>query len=270
MTTPKLNRLHTIRASSITTTADVLIPFRFSGYGAQAEGSNTTPVTSLPSDGLYAWSASLLGSRAFEEVNTSQLITTATIIELEIGRNSVNPDGTANTSLPNPGDILRDENLQGREIRFGPASLYPDSYVRFLSSGRSDYFVSDSKYEQFFFIEVDGSITHTGSAFSLDSDTDVIITVQDQVAAQSVSEPMEFGGIWGMLVEEGLTQSIASSGSLLTTTREQTATLIVRYRPDLLAGESVTDDLNREWRIQSSRPISDRRFIEYDLALDIV
>ena len=268
MTTPKMNRIFTVKASSITT-ADTLIPWRYSGYGAQAQGFGQ-PVTSLPSDGLYAWSASLLGSHAFSAVNTSAKLVAATITELELGRISVNPDGSPNSATPNPGDLLRDETLSGKEVRFGPASLYPDSYVSFVASGRNDYFNSDSKYEEFFFIAVDGSITAVGDAFTLQTDTDIVVTVEDQTASAAISEPMEFSGVWGQLIEQGLTQSIASSGSILTTTREQVGTLLIRYDSRLLAGESVVDDLGREWRVTSSRPIRDRRFLEYELSLDVL
>ena len=268
MTTPKLNRIFTVRASSITT-AETLIPWRFSSYGAVASGFGQ-PQTELPSDGKYAWSASLLGSHSFANVNTSAKLTTATVTELELGANSVNPDGSANSALPNPGDVLRDETLAGKEIRFGPASLFPDSYISFTASGRNDYFTNDSKYEEFFFIAIDGAITHVGDPFTLQSDTDIIVTVEGQTASAAISTPMEFTGVWGQLIEQGLTSSIAASGSVLTTTREQTATLQMRYDPRLLAGESVVDDLGRQWRVTSSRPIRDRRFLEYDLALDVV
>ena len=266
----RLNRIFTVRASSVTTTSEVLIPWRFSSYGAQSESPLSTPVTSLPSTGLYAWSVSLLGSHHFEDVDTSTKLVAATILDLELARQSVNPDGSPNTALPAPGDILRDETLSGFEIRFGPASGFPDDYVSFTSSGRADYFTTDSKYEEFFFVGVDGAITSVGDAFTLDSDDDVVITVEAQTAAQAISDPAEYAGIWGELREEGLTQSIASSGSLLVTTREQTASLTIRYDSRLLAGETVTDDLGREWRVTSSRPIADRRFLEYGLALDVL
>ena len=245
MTTPKLNRIFTVRASSVQTT-EVLIPWRFSGYGAQSSGFGQ-PSTELPSTGLYAWSASLLGSHRFSAVDTSGKLTTATISELEIGRNSVNSDGTPNTSLPAPGGLLKDETLTGKEIRFGPASSYPDSYVRFTAGGRNDYFTNDAKYEEFFFIAVDGDITAAGDPFTLEEDDDVIVSVEGQTASASISTPTEYGGVWGELREEGLTQSITTSGSILTTVREQVATLLLRYDPRLLAGESVTDDLGREW-----------------------
>ena len=271
MTVPRMNRIFALTASSIST-ADLLIPWRFGHYGAESDGPLTTPTTSLPSVGKYAWSASLLGSHPFHDVDTASKLTTAIITELELARNSINEDGSPNTALPFPGDVLRDDDmdtLTGKEIRFGPASAYPDDYVRFTAGGRSDYFTNDSKYEEFFFIEVDGDIELVGNAFTLESDTDVIITVEDQTASVTVGTPTEYK-VWGELKELGLTQGISTSGSVFTTTREQQATCTIRYDARFLAGEILTDDLGREWRITSSRPLRDRRFIQYELSLDLV
>ena len=265
---PRLNRVVTVRASSVDT-AEALIPWRFSHYGAESDGESVQPVTTLPSVGKYAWSASLLGSHDFSDVNTSAKLTTATITELELGRNSVNPDGSPNTALPLTGDVLRDETLAGKEIRFGPASLFPDSYVSFQASGRNDYFTNDSKLEEYFFIEADGPITAVGDAFTLEVDTDIVVTVQDQTAMQSVAESAEYR-VWGELIEMGVSQSIQTSGSLLTSSREQTGFATVRYDARLLVAETMVDDLQREWRVTSSRPLNDRRFLRYELALDVV
>ena len=268
---PRMNRVFTLTASAISTT-EALIPWRYGHYGAEADGPLTTPVTSLPSVGKYAWSASLLGSHAFDDVDTANKIVAATITELELGRNSVNEDGSPNTALPPPGEILRDDDtdtLTGKEVRFGPASLYPDSYVKFTAGGRSDYFTTDSRYLEFFFITVDGSISKVGSNWTLEPDTDIIVTVQDQTADVSVATPSSYT-VWGELREFGIQQNITTSGTVFTTGREQTATLTIRYNPKYLVGEKVVDDLDREWRVTSSRPIGDRRFIQYDLALDVV
>ena len=40
---------------------------------------------------------------------------------------------------------------------------------------------------------------------------------------------------------------------------------MVRYRSEYLAAETVTDDLAREWRVTSSRPFSDRRYLSLEL-----
>ena len=264
---PRLNRVFTLTASSISTT-EILIPWRYTVYGAQADGPIITPTTSSPSVGKYAWAASLLGSHDFDDVDTSDKLTTATITELELGHNSVNEDGSPNTNLPLPG-LLQDEHLTGKEIRFGPASLYPDSYVRFTAGGRNEYFPDDSRFGQYFFIEVDGDITLVGDAFTLESDTAIIITVQDQTAQVSVDAPTRHK-VFGELKELGVTQSISTSGSLITTSRDQSAYLTIRYDSRFLAGETVVDDLGRTWRVVSSRPISERRFIEYDMVLDVV
>ncbi len=265
---PRLNRIVTIRASSVET-AESLIPWRYSHYGAEMDGESVQPVTTLPSVGKYAWSASLLGSHDFSDVDTSAKLTSATVTELELAANSVNPDGSPNSNLPEPGDVLRDETLTGKEVRVGPASLYPDSYVSFTAGGRNDYFANDSKFEQFFFIEVDGSITHTGDAFTLEIDDDVIVTVQDQTAQQSIADSAEYW-VWCELAEMGVSQSIQSSGSLLTTSREQTGFATIRYDSRLLVAETLTDDLGREWRVTSSRPLNDRRFLRFELSLDLV
>ena len=163
-----------------------------------------------------------------------------------------------------------DETLDGLEVRFGPASVYPDSYVRFTSSGRNDYFTNDSKYEEFFFIEVGSAITLVGDAFTLEMEEDVIINVENQTATTSISAPTLYEGVWGELDEQGLQQSLISTGSILVTGREQLATLTVRYDSRWLAGETVIDDLNREWRVTSSRPIRDRRYLEFELTLSVV
>ena len=267
MTTPRLNRIFSITASSIIT-GEQLIPWRYSAYGAPDTGGQ--PATELPSLGKYAWAASLLGAHNFDNVDTSEKLTTATIPELELGRNTVNADGSENSTLPAPGDVLQDVALDGMEVRLGPALLYPDSYVRFVSSGRNDYFTSSEKYLEFFFVEVDSAITLVGDAFTLESDTDVIVNISGQTATTTVSDAVLYQGVWGEIDEQGLQQSLISTGSILVTGREQLATLTVRYDSRWLAGETVIDDLNREWRVTSSRPIRDRRYIEFELTLSVV
>ena len=262
-----MNRLHTITASR-ELTADSLLAWRYGTYSAeplrQYIGLFTTD---LPSLGKYAWVDTNDATLSFEEVNTTQAIIAANVGDLELGRNSINDDGTPNAVLPIPGNLLEHAALVGMEVRFAPANEYPDNYISFVSDGRADYPTNDDKFGEFFFIRVrPGTLDKHGSDFTLLDTEEVIVTVEGQAAASSLSDSIAYPGVWGELNEAGISQAISTAGDLLTTSSEQTASLIVRYRSDLLAGTTVTDDLQREWRVTSSRPIRDRRYILYDLA----
>ena len=267
MSTPKLNRLHTITASR-ELTADTLLAWRYGTYSSEPLRQYIGLFASnLPSLGKYAWVDTNDATLAFEEANTAQKIVAANVGDLELGRNSINDDGTANAVLPIPGNLLEHAALVGMEIRFAPADEYPDNYVSFISDGRDDYPTNDDKHGEYFFIRVrPGTIERTGNDFTLLDTEEVIVTVEGQVAASTLSNSIAYPGVWGEMNEAGISQVISATGDLLTTSSEQTASLIVRYRSDLLAGATVTDDLQREWRVTSSRPIRDRRYILYDLA----
>ena len=267
LTTPRMNRIFTITASR-ELTADTLLAWRFGTYSAEPFGRYIGLFTTvLPSLGRYAWVDRNDSTFAFEDVDTAQEIVDADIGELELGRNSVNDDATANSILPIPGNVLEHAALVGMEVRFAPANEYPDNYVSFVSDGRADYPTNDAKFGEFFFIRVrPGTIERTGNDFTLLNTEEVIVTVEGQVAASSLADSLAFPGIWGELNEQGISQAISATGDVLTTSSQQTASLIVRYRSDLLAGTTVTDDLQREWRVTSSRPIRDRRYVLYELA----
>ena len=267
MTQPRMNRIFTITASR-ELTADTLLAWRYGTYSAEPFGRYIGLFTTvLPSLGRYAWIDGNDATFAFEDVATAQAIIDADIGELELGRNSINDDQTANSVLPIPGNVLEHAALVGMEIRFAPANEHPDNFISFVSDGRADYPTNDAKFGEFFFIRVrPGTIERTGNDFTLLNTEEVLVTVEGQVAASSLSDSIAFPGIWGELNEQGISQSISATGDVLTTSSQQTANLIVRYRSDLLAGTTVTDDLQREWRVTSSRPIRDRRYVLYELA----
>ena len=267
MTTVKLNRLVTITASR-ETQADNLIEWRYGTYSAEPLPQYIGLYgTTLPSLGKYAWVDSNDATLTFEDVNSAQAIVDANVGDLQLGANSINDDGTPNAILPIPGNVLEHAALVGMEVRFAPASDYPDNYISFVSDGRDAYPTSDSKFGEFFFIRVrPGTISRVGNDFTLLDTEEVIIAVEGMMTDSSLSDVVStYRGVWGELTEHGMRQGIATSGAILSTSREQTASLVVRYRSDYLAAESVTDDLAREWRVSSSRPFSDRRYLSLEL-----
>ena len=193
--------------------------------------------------------------------------------DLQLGANSQNADGTPNESLPMPSDVLRDDDLIGREVRLYPAATYPATpYVKFVADSRDEYPVTDSRFGQYFFIRVRrGTLELMGNDFSLDESDDIIITVAGHTAASSLGETVEtYEGIWGEFIENQAIQNIKpASGGGLVTSLEQSATLRIRYDPRLLAARTVTDDDGKRWLVDSRRTLTDKRYIEYDLTRSI-
>ena len=271
-----LNRIFTINASEESTMITP-IAWRYNRY-AEESSPGGIPTTTSPSLGGYTWGEGN-GEELFTAVDTSaEIIAIATNVTfLQLGYNSVNQDGSANANLPTPGAVLRGSAINGKQVRFYLESEYPDgSYLSFIADRREEYPSNNSLFREYFFIEIRQvtddtgtnypEITLHGSPFNIPSKTTpIIITVQGQETSTIVSDPIEYPGVWGQLIERGATQSIQAAGTLLVTSAEATATLTVRYRPELAVGQTVDDDLGRHWRVETSRIIRDRRFIEYDL-----
>ena len=55
-----------------------------------------------------------------------------------------------------------------------------------------------------------------------------------------------------------------------TTGSQEEGTAVVRYAADLAVGTMLTDDLDREWVIDGSRTIGDRRYLEFSLYRSIL
>ena len=221
----KLNRLVTITAKR-ETQADTLIEWRYGTYSAEPLPQYIGLFgTELPSLGKYAWVDSNDSTLPFGDVDTAQEIVDADIGDLELGANSVNDDGTPNAVLPIPGNVLEHAALLGMEVRFAPAGDYPDNYISFVSDGRDDYPTSDSKFSEYFFIRVrPGTLALTGSDFSLLDTEEIVVTVEGQMTDASLSDMVStYRGIWAELTEHGMRQGISTSGAILSTSREQTA-----------------------------------------------
>ena len=267
MVMPKMNRIFTISAST-ETGVDSLIPWRYGQYGGASSPADIVAV-GLPSVGVYAWNKNGMPIQ-FSDVDTAEKIVSyrdTGVDDLQLGVNSINADASPNAHLPLPGAVLRGVNLSGRRrVRIYPADGFPDQYVTFVARGRDEYIPDDPRFGEYFFIVIrPGTLRRVGDDFALDESDHIIITVESNQAGTSVSEPVEHRGVWGRLDERGATQTIQAAGAQLVSTAQQTATLTVRYRPDLIIGRSVIDDLGRDWAVESSRVIRDRRFIEYDL-----
>ena len=262
----KLNRLITIRAMQ-ETQADSLISWRFGTYSAEPLSEYIGLFgTELPSLGRYAWVDENDSTLPFENVDSAQAIVDAAPGDLEIGNNAIQDDGMPNRVLPIPGDVLEHADLLGMEVRFSPVAD-TESYVSFISDGRSDYPTNDGKHGEYFFIRVrPGTLERTGADFTLGDTEEILVSIEGQLTDSSLSGSLSTNrGVWAELTERGIQQGISTSGDILSTSREQTASAVVRYRSDFLAAETVTDDLAREWRVTSTRPFSDRRYLSLDL-----
>ena len=258
----RLNRIVTISGASAQT-EERPIQWRFDYQ--DGIGISGTASTQLPSLGRYAFNrGSYSGSWHFDEVHDTDALLKIAIPTLELGTQSIFADGTPNTVLPSLEASLTDSVLDGVEIRFRPERLPDTNYFKWTATGRSDYFPSESKFHEFIFVFVE-SPELVGEAFKWDRNERVFFSVEGITAPQSTSETTNRKA-WGQLSEMGITSGIVAVGSSeLQTTSEETARLILRYDADLAQGKKVTDDLNREWTVRSSRAIRDRRFLEFEL-----
>ena len=262
----KLNRLITIRAMQ-ETQADTLIAWRYGTYSAEPLREYIGLFgTELPSLGRYAWVDENDSTLPFENVDSASKIVAANIGDLELGSNSIQDDGMPNRVLPIPGDVLEHSDLLGKEVRIAPADDH-FSFINFVSDGRSDYPTSDPKHGEYFFIRVrPRTLERTGADFALGDTEELFVAIEGQMTDSSLTGSLStYRGVWAELMEHGMQQGISTAGDILSTSREQTASAVVRYRSDFLAAETVTDDLQREWRVTSSRPFSDRRYLSLEL-----
>ena len=265
MTLPKLNRIFTVTASAEQSVSSP-IEWRYDSYSAEPlQGYFGLYEITLPSVGKWAWTLSD-AIQSLSSVNTAQAVIDAEIDGLELGRNSVNDDGTPNTVLPVPGDTLEPAELTNVEVRLGLATGFDTNYLMFTATGRSDYFSNDQKFREIFEIEIDAStMVLVGSDFTFTETGEILITVAGQATAATLTTPITYSGVWGEMFEEGFSESINVTGLELSTAATARATFKTRYRAELLSGDSVSDDLSRTWNVASSRVLRDRRFIEYDL-----
>ena len=104
-----------------------------------------------------------------------------------------------------------------------------------------------------------------GSDFTITDTSEILITVAGQETSTTLTTPITHSGIWGEITEEVLTESLGLDGLELTSAARQTARFRMRYRADLLSGDTVIDDLGRTWDVAGSSLLRDRRYIEYDL-----
>ena len=265
MTLPKLNRIFTVTASSERQVSSP-IEWRYDAYSAEPlQGYFGLYEITLPAVGKWVWTLAD-AIQSLSSVNTAQAVIDAEIDGLEIGRNSVNDDGTPNAVLPIPGDTLEPAELTNVEVRLGVAANFDTDYLRFMATGRSDYFSNDEKFREILEIEIDAStMTLVGSDFTFTETGEILITVAGQATSATLTNPVTFGGVWGEMFEEGFSESINVTGLELSTAATARATFRTRYRFELLSGDTVVDDLSRAWNVASSRVLRDRRFIEYDL-----
>ena len=267
-TSSRFNRLFAVTASR-EIVSQTPIPWRYGSYSAESlAGFPGAFATVLPSVGRYAWHSGT--TKILADASSAQAIVDLAPTELELGKNSINDDRSANSILPIPGDILENSDLTGKQVRFYDADDFPNSYVQFVSNGREDYPTENAKYREYFFIDIQAdTISRVGNDFTITASKEIIITIEGQASTTTLSEPTTYQKIWGELDELGATQDISTVGNLLTTSLQASATLVIRYRADLLRATSVLDDLGRLWRVEGSRNRSDRRYIEYDLARTI-
>ena len=151
MTLPRLNRIFTVTASSEQQVSS-LIEWRYNAYSAEPmQGFVGVFEFTLPSLGKWAWARNE-AIQPLADVSTAQAVIDAAINELELGKNSVNDDGTPNTVLPIPGDTLEELELTNVEVRLGLATTFDTNYLQFTATGRADYFSNDPKFREIFII----------------------------------------------------------------------------------------------------------------------
>ena len=275
---PKLNRVFTVTASSERQVSS-LIKWRYNNYGTVFGGAIGVWKIALPATGKYGFARGgaiviaqqngLLpiqgqGFGAFGD--SAQDAIAANITNIQIGANSVNSDGTANTVLPEPQSVLTDTTLDDKEVRLGPVDNFDTNYLRFTATGRGDYPTSADEFREVFQIFVTSSATTlVGDDFTITATTPLFLTVEGQATTTTLSETVTHNGIWGEMDELGIEQAVSIVGTDLTESAQARATLKIRYRADLVDGDSVVDDLGRTWTVTSSRALYDRRFLEYDL-----
>ena len=258
----RLNRVVTVSGASAET-EERPISWRFD-YQDGVGGAAGVGSTSLPSVGRYAFTAGQFRVWQYIHLHDSDALLSFGIPAIELGAQSVFADGTPNTTLPRIEVALKESALAGVWIRFRPERLAADNFVEWVARGRSDYFASQEKFQEYFFVDVH-SPTLSGDSFSWERDEPVIFSIEGQtlpVAASATADKK----VWGRLDELGIVSGIVAVGGLESATAsEETARLILRYHPAIAQGKSVTDDLGREWTVRSSRAIQNRRFLEFEL-----
>ena len=264
MTTPRyrLNRVVTISGASAETEEQAIL-WRFDYQ--DGIGISGTASTQLPSLGRYAYNrGSYSGSWHYDEVHDTDALLAISIPTIELGAQSINPDGSPNTILPSIEASLTDATLDNVEVRFRPERLPDDNYFKWTATGRSDYFPSEPKHHEYIFLYIENPEL-VGAAFEWDRNERVFFSVGGITAPMASGETTNRKA-WGAITELGIVSGIVSVGSdNLQTASEETARLVIRYDPDLAQGKTVTDDLGREWTVRSSRAIRDRRYLEFEL-----
>ena len=259
--TYSLNRICTISGASAET-EDRAIAWRCdfqTGIGAAG-----TADAQLPSAGRYAFARGYLNLWTYSDIYDTDTLSSVAPPMLLLPAQSVNADSTPDVSLPRMEVSLKESALDNKWIRFRPERLASDNYLEWTATGRQDYFSDSQFFQEYFFVEV-GSATLHGAAFSWDRDESVIWTVEDQIIAAPVSETTG-KKVWCNLVELGVSVDVLAIGSNEELTPgEESARLTVRYNPNIARGRKVTDDLDREWDVKGSRPIRERRYLQFDL-----
>ena len=174
---------------------------------------------------------------------------------------SVDAEGGQQAGVP---DLLTtlSRNDESEWVRIATADS-GDSYLQW-TVGRFRFF-NDS----FEFTISEGQLV--GADFSLNDDAYVLLSFERHTAEQSVTT-VTARPVWGELLERGSALGVLdiSTAAPTTTGSQEEGTAIIRYAADLAVGTMLTDDLGREWVIDGSRTIGDRRYLEFSLYRSIL
>ena len=180
---------------------------------------------------------------------------------------SVNPDGTTQGDVPRIGDLLDASNRldDSHWVRLSKPGL--DSYVQWTVT---EAYLSNAGHIQLTVPNDSGQLV--GDDFTIAYDDHVIFTFELREADQSITTVTNFPA-WGELTERGSALGVidvtTAEGGQTTTGSQEEATAVVRYDPRFAIGTMLTDDLGREWLIQGSRTLQDRRYLEFDLTRQV-
>ena len=84
-----------------------------------------------------------------------------------------------------------------------------------------------------------------------------------RVSAQSISTFDK--RVWARITESGQQTGVLSLGGGDIEITEVFATVITRFFPELEVAKSVIDDRNREWQVDDSHSILDRRYMSIEM-----
>ena len=266
MTTPNLNRVFTVSGAS---TQTVNAPIQ---WGADDRQSDSTFI-SATSGAWYADVAQNRGITMPDSVVLASGLVTFNPYLVGVMTPTNSPDGTDQLDVP-----PLNETLANMADRF--------HWMRVTTPDAGGAYVQFHVIRIFSFVDQPTiSVMEVGQSgdalfpdpvlvgedFALEPDGYVQFSFERHFADQTVETTFD-KKVWGQLLERGSALGVVTvtteETDALTASQEE-ALAIIRYNPSLAIGTRLVDDLGRQWTIEGSRSLEERRYLEYSLTRSV-